>query len=96
MKFGEALEWLKCGMHIARPAWVGTGSDQWLAYMPGYDNLPAKKHAAKALSVELGAPVLLHPYIAMRDVHGGLVPWVPSQTDILADDWVTIPSKYPF
>lgn len=27
------------------------------------------------------------PYIYMRTVQGDLVPWLASQTDILADDW---------
>lgn len=27
------------------------------------------------------------PYIYMSPVDGGLVPWVASQTDLLADDW---------
>ena len=27
------------------------------------------------------------PYIFMKTVDGALVPWVASQTDLLADDW---------
>lgn len=27
------------------------------------------------------------PYVYMKTVDGGIVPWVASQTDILADDW---------
>ena len=27
------------------------------------------------------------PYIYMKTVQGDLVPWLASQTDILADDW---------
>ena len=27
------------------------------------------------------------PYIYMKTAQGGLVPWLASQTDILADDW---------
>lgn len=27
------------------------------------------------------------PYIYMRTVDGSLVPWLASQTDLLADDW---------
>lgn len=30
------------------------------------------------------------PYIYMRTMQGDLVPWVPSQTDILALDWEVI------
>ena len=31
------------------------------------------------------------PYIYMYPVDGQLVPWVASQTDMLADDWAVMP-----
>lgn len=30
----------------------------------------------------------LLPYLAMNTVQNDLVPWLASQTDILADDWI--------
>ena len=30
------------------------------------------------------------PYIYMKTVDGDLVPWLASQTDILAEDWVEV------
>lgn len=30
------------------------------------------------------------PYVYMRTVSGDLVPWLCSQTDLLADDWTVI------
>lgn len=30
------------------------------------------------------------PYIYIRTVQGDLVPWLASQTDILAEDWVVV------
>ncbi len=30
------------------------------------------------------------PYIYMSDAQGLLVPWLASQTDMLADDWETV------
>lgn len=30
------------------------------------------------------------PYIYMRTVQGDLVPWLASQTDMLADDWTIV------
>ena len=35
------------------------------------------------------------PYVYMKTVQGDLVPWLCSQTDLLADDWelVSTPSK---
>jgi hypothetical protein len=33
---------------------------------------------------------MLRPYIFIRPVDGQLVPWVASQTDLLADDWYLV------
>lgn len=30
------------------------------------------------------------PYLFMKPVDGDLVPWVASQSDLLAEDWVTV------
>lgn len=42
--------------------------------------------------VELQTPdeqsKMRRPYLYMRPVDGDLVPWVASQSDILADDWM--------
>jgi len=32
------------------------------------------------------------PYIYIRTVQGDLVPWLASQTDILAEDWEALPA----
>ncbi len=32
------------------------------------------------------------PYIYMSTVQGDLVPWLASQTDVLANDWEALPS----
>ena len=36
------------------------------------------------------------PYIYMRTVTGDLIPWLASQTDILADDWEIAPHESVF
>lgn len=30
------------------------------------------------------------PYLAMRTAQGDFIPWLASQTDILADDWIEV------
>jgi len=32
------------------------------------------------------------PYVYMKTACNNLVPWLASQTDILAEDWTTVPS----
>lgn len=43
-----------------------------------------------ALQVPDEHSTMNRPYICMRPVDGQLVPWVASQTDMLADDWVLV------
>lgn len=33
---------------------------------------------------------MTRPYVFMKTVDGALVPWVTSQSDLLADDWRTV------
>jgi hypothetical protein len=43
----------------------------------------------KGLWLELqAAATITSPFLALRSVTGTLVPWTPSQTDQLAEDWV--------
>jgi len=39
------------------------------------------------LQVPDGHSKMTHPYIYMSTADGSLVPWVASQTDLLAEDW---------
>ena len=72
-EFSWALEMLKMGHRVARSGWNGKG--MWLVLKkPGLEG-----------SHPFDLP--LHPYVAMCTVDKTLVPWLCSQTDMLADDW---------
>ena len=43
-----------------------------------------------ALQVPDAHSKMQRPYIYMRDAQGLLVPWLASQTDLLADDYVVV------
>ena len=49
----------------------------------------------KGQYIELQVPdehsKMKHPYIYIHPVDGRLVPWLASQTDMLADDWEVVP-----
>lgn len=49
----------------------------------------------KGMWLELQVPDLFSkmtlPYIYMKTADGGLVPWLASQTDMLAEDWEIVP-----
>ena len=48
----------------------------------------------KNMYIELQVPdehsKMTLPYIYMKTVQGDLVPWLASQTDMLADDWMEV------
>jgi len=84
MNFGEAIVQLKAGARVEREGWNGKG-----------------------IFIELQVPdensKMSSPYIFI-DTTGlqsdneaaprSLVPWLASQTDMLADDWLVVPGIY--
>ena len=81
MSFGLAIEALKLGKRVARAGWNGKG--MWLA-LAG-----AESHWRASIAGE-GMPQDWQgysPFIAMYTAENLLVPWLASQTDMLADDW---------
>jgi hypothetical protein len=78
MNFGDAMEGLKLGHRVAREGWNGKG--MWLRlitqYQVGYD-----PHI-------LGLKLL--PWIGMKTADGAFVPWLASQTDMQAEDWIGV------
>ena len=78
MNFGQALEELKKGEKVARKGWNGKG--MWLkfvAYLP--DNVETIPNDYTCL-----------PWIGMKTADNKFVPWLASQTDVLAEDWEVV------
>lgn len=87
--FGWALDQIKRGKKVQRNGWNGKG--MYLVYKPGYPNgVPANEATAKAHGIEVGTIIEYCPYIEMKTADNKLVPWLASQTDILAMDWETV------
>ena len=80
LNFGEAIAALKSGKLVAREGWNGKG--MWL------NLIGSESYDVGSKSMQ-GATKLL-PYIAMKTVGDELVPWLASQTDVLAEDWVEV------
>lgn len=85
MTFGQAIEALKAGQAVARSGWNGKG--MYLYYVPG-NSYPAVTEIAKAT---FGEMVPYGAYIAMKTAQNNVVPWLASQTDVLAEDWDVLP-----
>ena len=82
MKFGQAIEALKQGKKVAREGWNGKG--MYLIYFsPVAHNL----ETLLVYDSEIGTEKPLLPFILMKTADDMYVPWLASQTDILAEDW---------
>ncbi|MET3414809.1 DUF2829 domain-containing protein [Methylobacterium sp. 1030] len=87
LSFGHALVALKDGHKVARAGWNGKG--MFLYHVPE-GAYPARTEIAKATWGQDGL-VPYGAYIAMKTAQDNVVPWLASQTDVLANDWQIIP-----
>ena len=82
MTFGEAVEALKSGRRVARTGWNGKG--MWLGLVRAYDYNPSSGEVNAALGFKK------LPWIGMKTADNCFVPWLASQTDVLAEDWLIL------
>lgn len=89
MTFGDAIAALKAGKRVARAGWNGKG--MFLVLVPGSHGLVVDegRPLAKA-GVPVGTTFNYLPHIDMWTAQGDFVPWLASQTDVLADDWTIV------
>jgi hypothetical protein len=87
LDFGEALKALRSGGKVTRLGW--NANDQWIAISPGFtlgpDEIfsePVRRHVAAT-----GQPGLFRPYLMLHTAQGDFVPWAPTVSDVLAEDW---------
>ena len=87
--FGAALYWMKSGERVARRGW--NGKDMFLFYNPG-SIVTVSEGRPLAITIPVGTTVKMSPYIMMKTADAELtcVPWVASQTDLLAEDWFVV------
>lgn len=86
MNFSKALEAIKVGHRVARQGWNGKG--MFLFLVPG-SVFKVNREPLLSLLGE-GTEVEYHAHIDMKTAQGYVVPWLASQADLLADDWVTV------
>lgn len=86
MNFGDALEHIKQGRRAARLGWNGRGMFVFL--VPGSR---FEVNRAPLLGIyPAGTVINYRAHIDMRTADGQIVPWLASQTDLLADDWLLV------
>lgn len=86
MNFGSALEALKGGFKVERVGWNGK---EMFVYLVGPGRYPPTTEAGRSLAGNDGN-VAYKPYLALKCADGDVVPWLASQTDILANDWIVV------
>lgn len=87
MNFGLAIEAMRTGARVARVEWSSRG--MWLKLVPAhswcctasgfFDSMDAAPYAYDTL-----------PWVGMKTADNGFVPWLASQTDMLAYDWYIV------
>lgn len=84
---GRAVNEMKHhGMKVRRAGWNGKG--MYLVFQRGYpEGIPINENTAKATGIPKGTVCKFLPYIMMCTATGDFVPWLCSQTDLLAEDW---------
>lgn len=76
--FGEAVNKLNSGLKVARSGWNGKGMFLFLISGNSW-------YFTTEVDGVDGLDVL--PFVCMKTADGKLVPWLASQTDVLATDW---------
>ena len=84
--FGQAINELRIGKRVTRSNWNGRGIFIFLVLGSTF-----KVNRAPLLGIyPEGTKISYRPHIDMKTVDGNIVPWVASQGDILAEDWLLV------
>lgn len=89
MDFSIALALAKAGFKISRKGWNGPG--QYVVLQKGYpDGIAINANTAEATGLNEGSIGRFLPYMMIKTVDDAFVPWLASQTDLLAEDWEVV------
>ena len=86
MDFGDAIKAVKQGNKIARMGWNGKGMFLFLVSGSTF-----KVNRAPLLGIyPEGTEINYCPHIDMKTADDKIVPWLASQSDVLAEDWIIL------
>ena len=84
LNFGQAVEHLKLGEKVAREGWNGKGMYLYkVSHELPYPPLAPDEGWKEGVFEESA-------FIVMKTADDTLIPWLASQTDILAEDWTIV------
>ena len=86
MDFGQAVHAMKAGIRVCRSGWNGKG--MWLGLVhPDDDDIVPPRPTYAVAGIAGYATNGCLPWIGMKTADNKFVPWLASQTDVLAEDW---------
>jgi hypothetical protein len=89
MDFSDALRGLKSGQKITREGWNAPG--QFVVLQRGYpDGIAINANTAAATGIPEGTVCRFRPYLMLHTADESFVPWAPTVTDTLAEDWLLV------
>ena len=83
MNFGDVVAALKAGCKVARAGWNGKG--MFIFLVPG-SVFNVNRPPLLGIYPE-GTQINYHAHVDMKTADDKVVPWLCSQTDLLAEDW---------
>jgi len=86
LSFGHAIAALKEGYKVARTGWNGKGM---FLFLVAGSTFQVNRPPLLGIYPE-GTTINYHAHIDMKTADDKIVPWLASQTDVLADDWVVV------
>lgn len=84
--FGAAITALKEGKKVARWGW--NGKDMFIFLVQGSE-FEVNRAPLNQFYPE-GTKITYQSHIDMKTADGSIVPWLASQSDVLATDWVLV------
>lgn len=80
---GWAVKQMKNGQRVSRVGW--NGKKMWLTIICG-DREPKELASGRAIGSGWG-DMKMADYVVMKTATGEFIPWLCSQSDLLATDW---------
>lgn len=99
--YSKALMMVKKGHRIYRESW--NGANQWVRYVNPYAPHPDIVEGRLNIDVTTLNPYFkaadnnpmaegtMVPWLGIKTSNNAFIPWLPTQTDNLAEDWVVLP-----
>lgn len=83
---GQAVKEMRDGKKVQRAGWNGKG--MFIFLVPG-STFQVNRPPLLGIYPE-GTEINYHAHVDMRTADGMIVPWLCSQTDLLANDWQVV------